>query len=102
MAPDASQCFLLFRALSIKLSVVLLLPFAQDSGCSQNNAATYRGLGIFGKLFGAIGIILFSPTSTGCGASPNMVSDGNGGCEPMISDDTASGMLLLTQPTLHT
>ena len=29
MAPDASECFLLFGALSVKLFPVLLLPFAQ-------------------------------------------------------------------------
>jgi RHS repeat-associated protein len=45
-----------------------------------------RGFGFFGKLFGAIGIILFSPTTTGCGASPGMVSDGNGGCMKMSDE----------------
>lgn len=36
--------------------------------------------GGIGRLFGVIGWILFNPSSTGCGASPGMVSDGNGGC----------------------
>lgn len=33
-----------------------------------------------GRALGVVGWILLSPTSTGCGASPGMVSDGNGGC----------------------
>lgn len=49
-----------------------------------------RGFGFFGKLFGAIGIILFSPTTTGCGASPGMVSDGNGGCIKMTDEPDTS------------
>jgi len=32
VAPDASERFLLFGALSVKLFPVLLLPFAQDCG----------------------------------------------------------------------
>jgi RHS repeat-associated protein len=46
------------------------------------------GVGFFGKLLGAFGIILTSPVSTGCGAAHlPMVSDGNGGCEPVMSAD---------------
>jgi hypothetical protein len=32
------------------------------------------------RVGGAILIIIFNPTTTGCGASPGMISDGNGGC----------------------
>ncbi|HEV8427566.1 MAG TPA: discoidin domain-containing protein [Pyrinomonadaceae bacterium] len=49
--------------------------------------ASPGGLGFFGRLFGAFGIILFNPTSTGCGASPGMVSDGSGGCMYMTAED---------------
>ncbi len=33
-----------------------------------------------GRVAGAAATILLNPTTTGCGASPGMVSDGNGGC----------------------
>ena len=43
-----------------------------------------------GKVGGAAFFILTNPTSTGCGASPGMVSNGNGGCvyDPNLDTST--------------
>ncbi|HUS10906.1 MAG TPA: RHS repeat-associated core domain-containing protein, partial [Pyrinomonadaceae bacterium] len=42
--------------------------------------ASRPGTGGFGKFLGAVGLILSSPASIGCGQTPNYTSDGNGGC----------------------
>jgi RHS repeat-associated protein len=47
-----------------------------------------------GKALGVVGAIFLSPPSTGCGASPGMVPDGNGGCmkDPnRVDQDTGTG-----------
>lgn len=48
-------------------------------GRAVRTGAEFTGKGIV-RLGGAALFILTNPTSTGCGASPGMISDGDGGC----------------------
>jgi hypothetical protein len=57
------------------------------------NGAKAIGSGAL-KVGGAVLFILTTPTSTGCGADPGMISDGNGGCmrDPnRVDQDTGTG-----------
>ena len=65
---------------------------AQVSAGGTRLGGFVRGVG---RLFGGIGFILFNPIPSGCGASPGMVSDGNGGCR---YDPTRDFRLTYTPP----
>ena len=67
-----------------------------------SNTINTRPLITIANAIGAVGFILFSPTSISCGASPGMASDGNGGCIYDSSTDPAYDIQDDIQPTTAT